>query len=169
MSVNDFYKCSEEVRHLLKFRDFDRLFGKMSSEARAVINTCITDMEKIASGTKIIGDTNRVHRMVDIVLDRVTREYISPYLHDFCEKCGLLLYNWNQSIENPSKSLATKLCAIDRLVKSHYTMLDAIRVLRNLTRRPYTPAAYELSRHYLRAIHNENKEINTKTIKDKSQ
>jgi len=158
MSMSDFYKCSEQVKQLLRFRDFDRIFGKTSVEARNTIKTCIADMEKIAAGTKIVGDTSRVHKIVDIILDKVTREYISPYLRDFCEKCGLLLYNWNQSIENPSRSLASKLSAIDRLVKSHFTMLDAIRVLRDLTRRPYAPAAYELSRHYLGMIRNEEKE-----------
>ena len=162
MSINDFYRCSEQVKELLRFRDFNRIFGRMSMEARNTIRTCIADMEKMAAGTKIIGDTNRVHRVVDIMLDKVTREYVSPYLRDFCEKCGLLLYNWNQSIENPSRSLASKLRAIDRLVRSHFTMLDAIRVLRDLTRKPYIPAAYELSRHYLKAIQNEEKDHSPK-------
>ena len=157
MSLNDFYKCANRVRYLMKFRDFSRLFGRLSGEAKETIEMCIEDMERMASGTKIVGDLSRVNRITSLLLDKVTREYISRYLHDFCEVCMLLFYNWNLSIENTSNELATKIRAVDRLVKAHYTLLDAINVLRDLIRRPYTPAAYELSRHYLDAIRNEAK------------
>ena len=157
MSVNEFYRCSERVQELLRHREFNRVFGRRSKEARDIFRKCIADMEKMAAGTRIIGDTELVKRIVDVLLDKVTREYVSPFLYELCEKGGLLLYNWNQSIENTSESLAIRIRAIDRLVKSHYTMLDAIQVLRNLTRRPYIPAAYELSKHYLEAIRNQDK------------
>ena len=168
MSVNAFYQCAEVVKRLLRYRDFDRLFGRMSRDARKTINMCIGDLERMAAGTKIVGDTNAVHRVVDVLLDRVTREYISPYMRDLCEHCGLLLYNWNQSVENPSNALATKLRAIDRLVKAHYTMLDAINVLRKLVRQPYVPAAYELSRHYLEVIRNEEERNREACPKERS-
>lgn len=152
MSLNNFYKCVNRIKYLMKFRDFDKLFGNFSKEAKNTIEMCIKDMEQMASGTKIIGDLRSVNLVTNFLLDKVTRDYISKYVHDFCETCMLLFYNWNLSIENSSNELAAKIRAIDRLVKAHYTLLDAIRVLKDLIRRPYTPAAYELSRHYLEAI-----------------
>ena len=157
MSLNNFYKCVDRIRYLMKFRDFDKLFGRLNKEARNTIEMCIKDMEMMASGTKIIGDLEKVSRITNFLLDKVTRDYISKYIHDFSITCMLLFYNWNRSIENTSNELATKIRAVDRLVKAHYTLLDAIRVLKDLIRRPYTPAAYELSRHYLKAIREVNK------------
>ncbi|RLE67012.1 MAG: hypothetical protein DRJ38_00130 [Thermoprotei archaeon] len=155
MSVNAFYRCADRVRYLMRFRNFERLFGGYSTEARRTIERCIDDMVRMANGTRMVGDVAAVNKVADVLLDRVTRMPITPYMKDFSEQCCLLLYNWNQSIENTDAALTSKLRAIDRLVKAHYTIMDAINVLRRLVRGPYVPAAYELSRHYLEVMRDE--------------
>lgn len=89
---------------------------------------------------------------LEIVIDYPLNNQLSNFLLAWSE----LLFNWNENVEK-NNELHEKCKTLNRFLQQHFTIVEAIQVLRRLNQkneqlRSWMPPSFELSQHYLKKL-----------------
>lgn len=90
------------------------------------------------------------------MLQTPIEEQITPILKDLVKEFITLAASWNENIAQKIE-IRQKIYSLRRFVDYHLTVIDTIRILKNLLKRAeetqrFAPPAFELSKHYLKAL-----------------
>lgn len=94
--------------------------------------------------------------MLNSLLQTPVEKPITPILKDLVNEFIILAADWNENIAHKIE-IRQKIYSLRRFVDYHLTVIDAIRILKNLLKRAeeiqrFTSPAFELSRHYLKSL-----------------
>jgi hypothetical protein len=149
---------------------------KGAGTIRQTLDVITNQLEKTYKNEKIepTGEEKSLVRgTVNLFVDIVLGKPITPIFRDLSTTYLLLVFNWNQVLgKRPDVERDIKL--VDMIIKGQLTMLDTIRVLRQLLPKlkameQYEPPAFDLSRAYLNSLKKEFKGQEPKLKRSKSK
>ena len=119
-------------------------------------------------------EKNQIKKALNLLLQIVIEKPITPILKDLVNEFIILAADWNENIAQKIE-IRQKIYSLRRFVDYHLTVIDTIRALKTLLKRveeiqKFAPPAFELSRHYLKALQeleNEKKKTRKKVHKKK--
>ena len=159
------YKMNiKRIGDMLRYRnDIERGYGPDGrNQIEMAFNIIKSQMDRLTqdiSVTPVNDEIRVVNRAANMLLQKVMYGPISNIVRDLSVEMGVLIFNWSrQTIQSSEMEMKTQV--IDRILRGEKTMDDTILVLRSLLDRAkdslrYTPASFELSRHYLRSLEDE--------------
>ena len=153
-----------KINKILEYEnDIKKIFSERGTESiRQTLNLITSQMEKVYKDEKVEPtgkEKSLVKETVSLFVDIVLGKPITPIFRDLSDTYLLLVFNWNQALgKRPDIEKDVKL--VDMVIKGQLTMLDTIRVLRQLLPRlktigQYEPPAFDLSRAYLNSLKKE--------------
>lgn len=91
--------------------------------------------------------------MLNSLLQTPIEEQITPILKDLVKEFIILAVSWNENIAQKIE-IRQKIYSLRRFIDYHLSVVDTIRILKNLLKRAeeiqrFALPAFELSRHYL--------------------
>lgn len=94
--------------------------------------------------------------MLNSLLQTPIEEQITPILKDLVKEFIILAASWNENIAQKIE-IRQKIYSLRRFIDYHLSVVDAIRILKNLLKRAeeiqrFAPPAFELSKHYLKSL-----------------
>jgi len=160
--ADEFKKMIAPLDKMMKYTtEFQRVFGKRGTSIISAYQVMTTQLLALApKDAKPVKVTNRekaaVRQAARVMTAVVTGESISRYFRDFAGEYLPLMNNWNRQI-GKDQITDTMVRATQRILDDMMTMKDITEVARGATKRlqellRYKPAAFDLSRHYLRSL-----------------
>lgn len=164
--LEEYKKTIKETKRMLKYKnDLRKTFGSNQKRLEEVLKIMEKQMGALAEGEEVEAtkkEKTRVKKVVDLFLEIASTKPISSYFKDLSSKYLLLAFNWNKTL-GQSQEIERQIQATNAIVESHISIMQAIDVLKKLTKRAkdvssYEPPAFDLSRHYLKSLQKEASE-----------
>lgn len=154
----------KRIQDMLRYRnDIERGYGPDGrNQIEMAFNILKSHMDRLTRDVLVTPANEEmqvINRATNTLLQKVMYGPISNIVRDISVEMGVLIFNWSrQTIQNGELEMKTQV--IDRILRGEKTLDDTILVLRSLLDRArdtlrYTPASFELSRHYLRSLEEE--------------
>jgi hypothetical protein len=167
-----------EINKILGYEnDMRKTFSEDGSrKIKQSLNIVTNQMERVYKNEHIepsVEEKSLVRETVNLFVDIALGKPITAIFRDLSSTYLLLIFNWNQTLgKRPDIERDIKL--VDMGVKGQLTMLDTIRVLRQLLPKmeamgKYEPPAFNLSRAYLDSLKEEIENQGSKSKRSRSK
>ncbi|RKY33165.1 MAG: hypothetical protein DRP74_00500 [Candidatus Omnitrophota bacterium] len=160
MSVELYRKNVGKLEKILTYKqDLLKLFGQNNlQQIKSSVCTMKNDIDDVLDGKSINAEDKEtlVRRILNLLINIVITHPIVPILKDLSIEFSLLAFNWNQ-MTIKSHEVKVLSLTLRRLIDTHWTMMDAIIVMKKLLRefknfKHFYPPAFELSKSYLQSL-----------------
>ncbi len=184
LELKQYRETVNKIRELLGYGNQCReTFGSSFELILSVFNLMEKNMNDLVEDKEVkVSDKDKenVKRVVNIFLNVAVDQPITPLFRDLSHCYLLLAFNWNKEL-GKMKNVENIIKAVQRITDGQLTMVDTISLMKQLQARlksfqNYNPPVFELSRHYLETLIEENreqekkeKEKNKDKDKDKGQ
>jgi len=171
-------KTLTEINKILGYEnDMRKTFSEDGSrKIKQALNIVTNQMERVYKNEHIepsVEEKSLVRETVNLFVDIALGKPITAIFRDLSSTYLLLIFNWNQTLgKRPDIERDIKL--VDMGVKGQLTMLDTIRVLRQLLPKMEAMGQYELpvfnlSRAYLDSLKEEIENQGSKSKRSRSK
>ncbi len=101
-------------------------------------------------------EKSQIKQILNLLLRIVIEQPLTPILKDLVNEFIILASAWNEEVGRQIEIRET-IFAIRRFIDYHLSVIDTIRILKIFQKRmeqiqKFSPPAFELSRHYLKAL-----------------
>jgi len=150
-------------RVIAYYRDVEAQMGREGAALiRQSFDLMRQQMDRSASlpGTQTVSCSRQEVELVIAVcrnlLKTMINERLTKLRKDLCSSMAILIHNWNKAIAK-CPELEVLVSSLNRIVRDQSSMEDTTMILRSLVLRArdvlrYTPASFELSKHYLLSL-----------------
>lgn len=176
-AYQDYKDTLAKINKILGYEnDMKRVFSERGTgRIKQTLNVITNQLEKTYKNEKIEPtgeEKSLVRETINLFVDIALGKPITPIFRDLSTTYLLLVFNWNQTLgKRPDIERDIKM--VDMTIKGQLTMLDTIRVLRQLLPKleameRYEPPAFNLSRAYLDSLKKEFENQEQKPKRSKS-
>jgi len=140
--------------------DFRRFYGDRGVSAiKKAYDICKRDLDQLmkVDSVKCPGDdVSAVKQAINVIVDVVLTNKITPFIRDTSLHMGRLIFNWNDEVAKVGDIRRLAITA-QRVAVGYMSILEAIEVQRKLLEMlrkelRNKPPAYELSKHLLKTL-----------------
>lgn len=159
-NADDLKKKLAPLEKLLGYKtELKRTFGSGERNITSAYQIMKRHLLALADGkTMKVGNKEgaSVQQAARVITSVATSGSVSRYFRDFTESYLPLMNNWNRHL-GKNATIDTLIKGTQRILDDMMTVKDATDVMRGATRKlrellRYRPAAFDLSRHYLRSL-----------------
>lgn len=180
MKKEELKKYKETIRKIKETMKYETELRKVFGSRLPVIGKAFKIMEgqmnSLAKDKKIkaLGeDKSRVKEAVNLFLNVAVRQPIIPIFRDLSRTYLLLAFNWNKELGKRSDA-EIAIRAVQGIVEGQLAMLETMNFLKELLKQGremlnYRPPAFEVSKHYLESLRQEDRKKKSKTKKGKTK
>jgi len=164
--VRQFFETVDKLKKIMSFSshfalNFGGNYGNLIRECNEFM---VSDLEKCINDENVAvtqEHMNAVWELLNLFQSTLIYTPLNPYIIDLVSTILILINNWNNNIAK-SKELAERVSVLDRLLKQHLSILEAINLLKKLIDRAdrlirYDPKIFDFSEHYMRVINEQLK------------
>ena len=139
-------------------QDIKVIFGPNATKVNETVKTIDVEISALFKGaavqTKI--SPEQIQGIIAILTSIAMEKELTPPVKDYVGAATMLISLWNFYLKK-DEQLETGLRFINRILRAQMTLVDTINVTRALLRKldqivKYVPPAFDISRHYLKAL-----------------
>jgi len=160
-AVQAYREKIKKVDNILSYSgDFKQGYGEGGSgRIKKMYQFIQRDMEKLIRDEKVTvepGEMQLLKNVLNEMREVLLNKTITPLVHDLSVELAKLIFNWNSQVAKQG-DITLRCQNLENLANNYRTLGEASAVLRALIEKgkrelQYRPPAFELSKHYLRAL-----------------
>lgn len=159
-TADDLRNRLKPLERLMGYKtEFRHVFGNRDVNITSAYQVMKVHLLALADGKTVkVGkkEGQSVQQATRVIMSVITSGALSKYFRDFAGGYLPLLNNWNIQL-GKDPVVSTMIAACQRILDDMMTVKDANDVMRGATKKlrellRYRPAAFDLSRHYLRSL-----------------